>query len=104
MPAREGASDLVEFGHWHSLPVVGAGKTHLVGHDDICNHLRSEDVLGLSVQQVVVNGLVSVFFEGYEESIVALLEKIGPVVQLQLQVQSRLHFRPLRLQLLSFAL
>lgn len=50
MPARESASDFVEFGHWHSLSVVGAGKTHLVGHDDIGYHLRGEDVLRLSVQ------------------------------------------------------
>lgn len=82
MPARQSASDLVEFGHWHSLSVVGAGKTHLVGHDDVGDHLRGEDVLGLPVQQVVVDGLVCVFFEGHEESIVALLEKIWSVVQL----------------------
>lgn len=82
MPAREGASDLVEFRHWHSLSVVGAGKTHLVGHDDVGYHLRGEDVLGLSIQQVVVDGFVCVFFEGHEESIVALLKEIGSVVEL----------------------
>ena len=104
MSARQSALDLVDFGYWQSLPVVGAGKAHLVGHDDISDHLRSEDVLSLPVQQVVVNGLVGVFLEGYEEPIVALLEEIWAIIQLQLQVQSGFHFRPLHFQLLPFPL
>lgn len=80
MPSRQSASYLVELRHGQPLPVIGAGKTHLVGHDDIGDHLRSEDVLSLSIQQIIVNGLISIFLEGHEESIIALLEKIGPII------------------------